>query len=421
MITDALLDKTIDINDITTLMQPSNEPRFSIDNNTREIHVPVEFKQNGISVVNDQMAEIIFFDVDRYYDITDLSTQEIAIYWNAPGAEQTGVTPALCPTCVSVDKNGKIVQDIEPDDENGSVVQNTESNDENSTTNNNIKQKIIFGWPITSEVTAAAGNLSFFVRFYTENKNGEKIYSLSTRETTVPIKATMKVSEQIEPIVNIDQLLAYRAGKIPDLIEPTLVANPSFSMPVSEVPEESDFDSGVYVYTFPKTLTVTFANNVDDIYYRWNSAEPFMNETIEGSSYQILADGIYSLEAFAKRGYYTSARYSGDDTFTVVGWPTLDNVSYNITKRGSNKATAELTGVPEGTLIEWKESKDSTTILGTGLSHSWTSEDEFMNGHLLGYAILSYTKYYKGMIMPEKDKKGNLKNPATLTLEIRVK
>jgi hypothetical protein len=33
------------------------------------------------------MAEIIFFDVDRYYDITDLSTQNIAIYWNAPGAK----------------------------------------------------------------------------------------------------------------------------------------------------------------------------------------------------------------------------------------------------------------------------------------------------------------------------------------------
>jgi hypothetical protein len=42
MITDTLI--SIDLKDITTLMQPSDEPRFSIDNNTREIHVPVAFK-----------------------------------------------------------------------------------------------------------------------------------------------------------------------------------------------------------------------------------------------------------------------------------------------------------------------------------------------------------------------------------------
>jgi hypothetical protein len=41
--------------------------------------VPDEFKKNGISVLGDEVAEILFFEVDRFYDSTDLSQTEIAI------------------------------------------------------------------------------------------------------------------------------------------------------------------------------------------------------------------------------------------------------------------------------------------------------------------------------------------------------
>jgi len=44
--------------------------------------------------------------------------------------------------------------------------------------------KVIFGWPIYSKLTAAAGNVSFAVRFYTI-ENDKLLYSFSTLPATV--------------------------------------------------------------------------------------------------------------------------------------------------------------------------------------------------------------------------------------------
>ena len=59
---------------------PLDEPYFEIDADTRVITVPSEFKKNGISVKGDQIAEIVFFTIDRYYDTTDLYDDDIKIY-----------------------------------------------------------------------------------------------------------------------------------------------------------------------------------------------------------------------------------------------------------------------------------------------------------------------------------------------------
>ncbi|MCI7444657.1 MAG: hypothetical protein MSA89_16540 [Clostridium sp.] len=58
---------------------PVDEEVFVIDANTRTITVPPSFKKNGISVKGDEIAEILYFEIDRYFDATDLNTKEIYI------------------------------------------------------------------------------------------------------------------------------------------------------------------------------------------------------------------------------------------------------------------------------------------------------------------------------------------------------
>ena len=58
---------------------PLDEPTFDIDANSREIAIPDAFKKNGISVQGDQIAEIVYFTIDRYVDTTDLYDDDINI------------------------------------------------------------------------------------------------------------------------------------------------------------------------------------------------------------------------------------------------------------------------------------------------------------------------------------------------------
>ena len=56
---------------------PLDEPTFNIDANTREISVPEVFRKNGVGVQGDQLAETLFFTIDRYFDTTDLYRDDI--------------------------------------------------------------------------------------------------------------------------------------------------------------------------------------------------------------------------------------------------------------------------------------------------------------------------------------------------------
>ena len=47
---------------------PVDEPMFVIDANTRKITIPSIFS-NGVSVVGDEHAEILYFEIDRYFDL----------------------------------------------------------------------------------------------------------------------------------------------------------------------------------------------------------------------------------------------------------------------------------------------------------------------------------------------------------------
>lgn len=145
-----IIDK-VDYDGMKFTILPLDEDVFTIDANTRRITVPTSFANNGISVQSDEISEVIYFKVDRFYDATDLYMQDIMIEWKAPN----GLSGYSVPTIKILDETANYV---------------------------------VFGWALSSKITSKAGNITFAVRFYQYDQELSKIkYSLSTLTQTAKI------------------------------------------------------------------------------------------------------------------------------------------------------------------------------------------------------------------------------------------
>ena len=137
-------------------MLPLDEGIFQVDGNARTITVPPAYQTNGVAVQGDKFAEIIYFMVDRFFDITDLDTCDIYIQWTNANGESGVSTPW--------------VVDIESE-----------------------PNKMIIGWALSSDITKYAGTLKFALRFFQwADKNLSTIkYSWSTLTQSVSIKTSL--------------------------------------------------------------------------------------------------------------------------------------------------------------------------------------------------------------------------------------
>lgn len=135
------------------------EEFFFIDANTRKIRIPEHFRTNGIAVQQDNLAEIIYFSVDRYFDRIDLFTKNIEIRWS------------LVPSAKGIPGNADSVKAVFIDSD--ALAKDG---------------KLVFGCPITAEMTAYKGVLSLSVCFYTE-KAGVRSYSLNTLPISINVNA----------------------------------------------------------------------------------------------------------------------------------------------------------------------------------------------------------------------------------------
>lgn len=139
---------------------PIDEDYFEIDANSRSISIPNSFRKNGIAVEGDEIAEIVYFRVNRYFDFMDLNNADIFIQWETD--LQSGVSKEW-------------VRDIESDPD-----------------------YLIFGWPIDSRITAQAGTIKFQVRFImwddAINADRKITYNLSTLTTQVVVNPGLAVS-----------------------------------------------------------------------------------------------------------------------------------------------------------------------------------------------------------------------------------
>ena len=182
---------------------PLDEEFFEINANTRKIAIPADFQRNGIAVRGDELAEVVYFTIDRFFDAIDLARSDvnIAIQWTNG-------------TVSGVSRNyGK---DIET-----------------------IPGKIIFGWPISSELTAAAGTIRFSVRFYkieeASNNNYTFSYSLNTLPADVKVNDTLAAFDSgLDVIDHGNDLIGRIENSVvydPSIVPPTA---PTFVVDLSE-------------------------------------------------------------------------------------------------------------------------------------------------------------------------------------------
>jgi hypothetical protein len=271
---------------------PIDEAPFKIDANTRQIEVPADFIRCG-GVQSDNYAEIATFTIDRYFDYQDLANTNIAVQWINETSKEQGVSYIH-------------LKDYET---------------------LGAENKIRFGWPLTAEMTAAAGTLKFAVRFYTsqtETIEGKETltfnYILNTSPAAISIHPTLNIDFNDENTIKVDKDYSIFTKFV------TNSQNPSYATPTPVHFAINNVDSSVTT-NLPETGTIDVNPSNDDLTlvahaitadanpleYEWyykSSEEAPEERLVTGETEEDRAKQFYSLS----EGYY--------EEYTPSVWPT---------------------------------------------------------------------------------------------------
>lgn len=239
-------------------MLPLDEEHFKIDANSRVITVPESFRKNGIAVQGDEVAEVVYFKIHRYFDFMDLNNTYIIIQWKLEGRTDEGV---------SIEKTGtsmEWVRDIESEPD-----------------------YLIFGWALDSAITQYQGNLKFSVRFVNLNENDEDDiengtieYSLSTLEATAAINKALNFQLNSEILAELKERNSALNNKIMSRVKSLQImgtdeaALPIYTLTLADWVKQNE-NSNTYIYTVDlvdgKYLfkAQAFSEDAGYISYKW--------------------------------------------------------------------------------------------------------------------------------------------------------
>ena len=154
--------------DTKYIMLPLDEEPFDVDANSRTIRIPSTFRSSGIGVVGDEIAEMLFFRIDRFFDAQDFDTCDAYVQWENASGDQF-ITPIT-------------MKDLESQ-----------------------PGKIIYAWPISSKVTKESGTIKFSLRIVKFKEDQVTIaYSFSTLTASVSINSGLNYNISGEFAVNQD-------------------------------------------------------------------------------------------------------------------------------------------------------------------------------------------------------------------------
>ena len=248
---------------------PLDEAHFEINANTRAITIPNDFKKNGIGVQGDDLAEVVYFIIDRYFDAVDLNNTEIYIEWETPKGKSGTATKAVSEPYL------KIIDD------------------------ENYLGKLIFGWALSEAITKESGTLKFAVRFIQRNDDKKIVYSFNTLTAQVNIHPNLGIdmTTAIESADNVSDRLLERIQES-EVVGGAKAKTPYFLTNLVNL----ETDDGIRDIDNHKTGTYTLsavatADDTGAVSYVWKRSELDVNNKSEDSWVEVL-DG-YSVELVA--------------------------------------------------------------------------------------------------------------------------
>lgn len=217
------------------------EEPFEINANTRTIKPPNNNYTYAVS--GDNLAETIYFSIDRYFDNEDLNTHNIAVLSSINGKKfQTPIE----------------VKDI-----------------------TSVPNKIIFGWPIGKTITKqTSGTLEFSIRFYTV-KGTEVDYSLNTLPAHITIKNSLDfLSDAETDYENGDEIIIDQSARFArellqngDIYKTAAIQTPVFYY---ETPQPENGDYEITSTSSASLSAAAYSPDALNIEYEWikeNKAE----------------------------------------------------------------------------------------------------------------------------------------------------
>ena len=212
---------------------PFGEQEFTINTNTRVITVPNDFVKNGVGVVGDHMAEILFFSLPRFFDVMDLNSCKIYIYW-----KNTGL------------KGDEAVNHVERP-----MAEYADGD------------MLYFGWALSKEVTVVAGTIEFGIEFVGAPESGDAInFRLVTQPAKLTIKPALEFdnAEALEANARDYEDIVYSREMYSNVINTLNGASPIITKNLD--PEDNVFDE--------TTNNIMFEINAvspdqGDIVYKW--------------------------------------------------------------------------------------------------------------------------------------------------------
>ena len=253
---------------------PLDEDHFEINANTRAINIPASFKKNGVAVQGDDLAEVLYFKIDRYFDYMDLNNCDIYIQWETPKAADGTTIKSASPA---------YIRDIESE-----------------------PGKLIFGWALSDAITANSGTLKFSVRFFQwedpekVKAGGDKIlaYSFSTLTAQVLIQPSInfdpeKDKYEVDDVAN--RLLERLENS--EIVGGYAAAKPKFVANLVENPQEGKlgYDLNPDTHEF-ELLVQAFSSDTGAISYTWKRQA--LNE--DNTTTDTLIEVVPSVNAFVE-------------------------------------------------------------------------------------------------------------------------
>ena len=331
---------------------PIDEDHFEINANTRAISIPASFKKNGVAVQGDDLAEVLYFKIDRYFDYMDLNNCDIYIQWETPK-----------------DADGKTIKSVSP-----AYIRDISSE----------PGKLIFGWALSDAITANSGNLKFSVRFFQwqNTDDGKKVlaYSFSTLTAQVLIQPSINFNPETDEyhVDDVADRLLERL-KNSEIAGGYAAAKPEFVVNLVKNPQEGKlgYDLNPDTHEF-ELLVQAFSSDTGSINYIWKRQDlnedntttdtnikvvPSTNVYVEADKHNMNKSYVYYIEA--GDGDYTpliktlTTQQLNDDKFKVylkqskcvadrdgIYWAHAENRITNSTKSNDSEKVSFLRPTP---------------------------------------------------------------------------